>query len=79
MLYFNFFPEPSLLFYRFSLYKIWTFSEYFKIEFCFFEKIMQCSDSFGKKLDIGGYSLCNLAIDNGNPTCVGNIQGHIAP
>ena len=32
-----------------------------------------------EKLDIGGDSLWNLAIENGNPICVRNIEGHIAP
>ena len=39
---------------------------------------MQSSDGFGKKLDIGGDTLCNLAIENGHPICVRNIDGHIA-
>ena len=32
-----------------------------------------------EKLDIGGDSLCNFAIENGYPICVRNIEGHIAP
>ena len=40
---------------------------------------MQSSDSFGKKVDSGGDSLCNLAIGNGYLICVRNVEGHIAP
>ena len=40
---------------------------------------MQSSNGFGKKLDVEGDSLCNLALENGHPICVRNIKGHIAP